>query len=136
MHRYYYQYYIACIEIKSGLDLLPYNQVSFDSDKKQWTVKDYLDYGDDLGSLISIDTISNHDVSEYQEDYQKYLTIQRKNSQVTSEERKMADKYAKKQQEYDSIIDYFFPKTTHTTSLMCISRTLNDVIVVLYDGII
>ena len=132
--KYDHQYCIVCTEVISGFDLLPCDQLSFDSSKKQWTVKDYLGIGPDLGSVVSIDKLSIIDVSKYQRDYQKYLAIERKNSEITNEIRRMSDKYKKKQQEYDSIMYYFFPKTVQTKSQLAISSTLNDVIVVLYNG--
>ena len=46
----------------------------------------------------------------------------------------MAEEYAKKQQEYDSIVYYFFPKAIQTDSQLAISSSLKNGIVVLYNG--
>ena len=127
-------YYIECDEIESINDTLPHSQISLKQTKSVWTVNDYLRIENDLGSIYSVAAESNDDVQSFRNEYVKLKDLEKQKNDISAEVMEKKEEYVKKQKEFESIPNYFFPNESINTTPMTNESKLHDVIVVIYDG--
>ena len=98
-------------------------------------MNDFIQYGDKLEPIVSIDAIADCDVFRFNQQYDSLKILEQQKNKLKQELDDKQIMLNKKALEYESIPHYFFPCEVENEQKDVIGTTLNDVIVVYYDGV-